>query len=115
MMISKKFNKALENGLSKEVFDHIRNYLICAFLLALGTSEFREHSGTFTFTGITPSQYHGVIAIVLSVMLLLLNFFDGIRKLSKAKHHLLFIILLTGIYLFISYRVIEMAWEFRAI
>lgn len=109
----KNFNKALENGLSKEVFDHIRNYLICAFLLAIGTSELREHSTTFL--GVTPSQYHGIAAIVISVMLILLNLYDGIRKLSKAKYHLTLIILLIGVYLFLSYRVIEMAWEFRVL
>ncbi|OUU21373.1 MAG: hypothetical protein CBB97_16375 [Candidatus Endolissoclinum sp. TMED37] len=112
-MIIKNLNKALDNGLSKAVFDHIRNYFICAFLLALGTSEFREHSTTFS--GVAPSQYHGLVAIVLSVMLILLNLYDGIRKLSKVKYHLIFIVSLIGIYLFISFRVIEMAWEFRAV
>ena len=111
MNFVEKFNQALESGLSKDVFDHIRNFLICAFVLAIGTSEVREHSSTFI--GVTPSYYHGVIAIVLSVILILLNLYDCIRKLSKAKHHLTLIILLIGVYLFISFRVIEMAWEFR--
>jgi hypothetical protein len=113
MNIFSKLNAALEGGLSKDVFDHVRNYLICAFLLAIGTAEFREHSTSLL--DISPSQFHGVTVIVLSSLLILLNLYDAIRKLSKSKYNLVLVIILIALYLFFSFRVIEMAWEFRAV
>ena len=111
MSIFRKLNTALEGGLSKDVFDHLRNYLICAFLLAIGTAEFREHS-TSLFD-ISPSQYHGVTVIALSSLLILLNLYDAIRKISNSKYNVALVIMLIALYLFFSFRVIEMAWEFR--
>jgi hypothetical protein len=46
-------------------------------------------------------------------ILIAFNFYDGIRKLSRTRYHLFFIICLAAMYLFISIRVIEMAWQFR--
>ena len=113
MNIFDKLNKALQNGLSKEVFDHIRNYLMCALLLSIGTTELREHSSTLF--GFIPKSYSGAGIVGLSLLLIAFNLYDGIRKLSKSKYHVVLVILLIGIYLFLSIRVIEMAWNFRAV
>ena len=53
-----RLNIALQNGLSKEIFDHIRNYLMCAMILAIGTSEIREQSSLLF--GLMPGKYSGV-------------------------------------------------------
>ena len=39
-----RLNAALDKGFVKSVFDHIRNYLMCAFLLTIGTSQFNQKS-----------------------------------------------------------------------
>lgn len=113
MKLVEKLNTALENDLSKEVFDHIRNYLICAFILALGTTEISEYANAFP--GVTPSPFYGVAEISLAIVLILFNLYDGVNKLLKVKFHLVFIIILVSIYLFLSFRVVEMAWDFRVI
>ena len=112
MNLIDKLNTVLQNGLSKEVFDHVRNYLICALLLAIGTTELREHSSTFF--GIFSVKYSGVALVGLSVLLISLNLYDGIRKLSKFKYHLILEITLIVLYIFLSIRVTEMAWNFRS-
>ena len=42
MKLFKRFNDALDEGLSKSIFDHVRNYLMCSFLLAIGIAEAKQ-------------------------------------------------------------------------
>jgi len=109
----KQLNTALDREFSKAVFDHIRNFLMCAFLLAIGTNELREH--TSILYGLVPGQYTGIGVIGAALILIVLNLYDGIRKISKTRYHLIFTIGLIAIYLFLSIRVVEMAWDFRII
>jgi len=46
-------------------------------------------------------------------MLISLNLYDGIRRISKSQYHIVFTFALVLTYLFLSVRVIEMAWDFR--
>lgn len=112
MNLLDKFNTALQNGLSNEVFDHLRNYTICALLLAIGTTEVREHSSTLF--GLFPVKYSGVVLVGFSVFLILFNLYDGIRKFSQLKYNLVLQIILIAIYIFFTIRVTEMAWNFRS-
>ena len=102
----KQFNATLEDGLSKWVFDHVRNFLICSFILALGVTEFKEQTSIFL-------NYSGVVIIGLSGVLFSLNLYDGIRRIAKYKYHSIFIFGLILLYLFISIRVVELALNFR--
>ena len=109
----RRFNQALDNGLSKIVFDHIRNLLMCAFLLAIGTHELRSES-TFLFTAVRV-QWSGIGVIILASLFILLNLYDGIRRLSSSRYHRAFIAILVLLYLFLSLRVVEIAWTFRTV
>jgi hypothetical protein len=84
---------------------------MCAFLLAIGTAEFTQQ--TNLFLGLVSSQYSGTGVIGLSIILICLNLYDGIRKISRTKYHLILTIVLISIYIFLSIRVIEMTWDFR--
>ena len=86
---------------------------MCAFLLAIGTAEFTQQ--TNLFLGLVSSQYSGTGVIGLSIILICLNLYDGIRKISRTKYHLILTILLISIYIFLSIRVVEMTWDFRTI
>ena len=111
MNIFNQFNIALDEGLTKTIFDHIRNYLMCALLLAIGTAEFNQHtSQIFSFV---PNNYSGTGVIGISCILIFLNLYDGIRKISNSGHHVIFIIGLIFLYMFISVRVVELSWNFR--
>jgi hypothetical protein len=112
MKYLKQLNTALENGLSKMIFDHVRNYLMCSLLLAIGITELKQP--TSLFFGLVPGLYSGTGVIGLSCMLFCLNLYDGIRKISQSKYHLVFTLGLIALYVFISLRVIELAWDFRA-
>ena len=96
----KQINSAVENVPSKAIFDHLRNYFMCAFLLAIGTFEFRAQ--TNSFFGLIQSQYSGAGVIGLSCVLIGLNFYSGIRSISKSKYHLIFTLGLVLIYIFFN-------------
>ena len=106
-----RLNRMLDEVGTKYIFDHVRNYVICALLLAIGTTELRqpEHE----FFGLIPPGYAGIGVIAVAIALICLNLYDGIRRISKSRYHVLLITLLVLAYLFISIRVIEMAWDFR--
>ena len=108
-----RFNTLLDNGFSKAIFDHLRNFLMCAFLLAIGTNEFKEHSSILA--DFVPQQYPGLGVIIVAFTLIMLNLYDGIRKISKSRRHLFIIFFLALFYVFFSVRVIEMAWDFRIV
>ncbi len=88
MKMFERLDNAMDRGISKDVFDHLRNFLICAFLLAIGTNEIREH--TSILFGFIPGQYAGSGVIVVALFLILLNLYDGISKISKTRCHSIF-------------------------
>jgi hypothetical protein len=67
MKALERFNTALEMGFSKAVFDHLRNFLMCSFLLAVGASEFSGHTGMLF--GLIPTRYADSGVIGLSFIL----------------------------------------------
>jgi len=96
----KKFNTLLENGLSKSIFDHLRNYLMCSLLLAIGITELKH--GSHQFFGLIPINYSGVGVTGLALILVCLNLYDGVRKISTSRYHTLMTIGLGVIYLFVG-------------
>lgn len=107
----KHLNSALDRGMSKQVFDHLRNYMICAFILAVGTTALREPGPQFF--GLIPPGYAGLGVITLGGLLTLLNLYDGIRRITRSKRHFVFIVVLILLYLLMTARIVEMAWDYR--
>jgi hypothetical protein len=113
MKLITSLNTALQNGLSKKIFDHIRNFLICAVLLAMGTSEIKNHSSLLF--GFISSQQSGFGVVGFAGILIALNLYDGIRELSKSRYQAALTIGLVMLYVFLSLRVIEMAWNYHIV
>ena len=113
MNIIKRFNSALDRGAIKQVFDHLRNYMICAFILAVGTTELRQTESQFF--DLIPAGFSGIGVVAVGAVLIFFNLYDGIRRISRSKNHILLILVLVFLYLFFSIRVVEMAWDFRDI
>ena len=109
-----RLNAALSDNLIKEIFDQVKNYLICAFLFAIGVFAFREKTGIF-FGQIAhdSNTYSGIGIIALSFFLFCLNLFYGVRKISRYKYGSIYSAILVVLYVVVSVRVIELAWNFR--
>lgn len=111
MKILQQINEKFDHGFTKGLFDHIRNLLISAFLLAIGTGQLSE-TEQMLFR-ISDGKYAGVGVIAVAFILILINTYDGIRNISKTKMSLLVTAPLIIIYLFFTLKIIEMAWDFR--
>ncbi len=112
MEILRRFNAALERGMAKSVFDHVRNYMMCSLLLAIGVTWTGEN--VELLFNIIPKTYSSLSLVMLAIILYCLNLYDGIREISKAKHHSLFIVGIVIVYIAMSMVVIELAASFRA-
>ncbi len=111
MKIPERLNASIDADVSKVIFDHLRNFLMCAFLLSIGTNEVKQHSSLLF--GLLSSEYTGYGVIALATVLILLNLYDGVRKISNTRYHVLMTIVLVSLYVFFSIRVVEIAWNFR--
>lgn len=102
----------LENDLSTQIFDNVKNLLVCALLFAAGTDTLMGRRELFI--GVFASNVAGGGLIILSTLLMLLNVSDGIRRLAKLRYHLVLQLLLILVYVVVAERVVEIVWGFRA-
>ena len=111
MKLVKSFHSALDKGLTKAVFDHVKNYLVCAFLFAAGSFGLENQSEIFlaSYLGRAP----GILIISLATLFALLNFYDGLYKFSKYKYHYILSAVLIFFYIIFSLRIIEITWGYR--
>ncbi|CAN7541400.1 MULTISPECIES: hypothetical protein [Pseudomonas] len=108
----RKYLALLDTDFTTQVFDNIKNLLVCALLFAAGTNAL--HSDQYLFMGFLTSSLAGWGLILLSAVLMLLNVSDGLRRLSRLPYHTAFQIILFLVYLVLAVRVVEIVWNFRA-
>jgi len=101
----RKYLTLLDTDFTTQVFDNIKNLLVCALLLAAGTNAL--HSGHHLYMGLLASDFAGWVLIVLNVS-------DGLRRLSRLRYHTAFQVVLFLVYLVLAIRVVEIVWDFRA-
>lgn len=102
----------LEHDLSTQVFDNLKNLMVCALLFAAGTSTLGTRHELFL--GVLMYDAAGWGLIMMSAVLMILNVSDGIRRLSRLRYHTVIQALVCLVYLVIAVRVVEMVWAFRA-
>ncbi len=102
----------MEAGLSKAVFDHVGNFLLCSLLFAAGFYSLR-HPPRLALTSWL-AEYAGWTIIVMAVLLMLLNLADGIARIASLKYKKTLIILLILLYVLISLRFLTMIVGFRS-
>lgn len=108
----RKYLALLDTDFTTQVFDNIKNLLVCALLFAAGTNAL--HGGHHVFMGLFASSLAGWGLILVSAVLMLLNVSDGIRRLSRLPYHTALQIILGLVYLVLAVRVVEIVWDFRA-
>ena len=88
----KRYLEWLDKDLSAKVFDNFKNMVLCALLLAAGTDALR--TGHHLFMSPMASGSTGWGLIMISVVLMLLNMSDGVRRLSRLRYHTVWLILI---------------------
>src|SRR5471030_3445014 len=81
----RKYLALLDTDFTTQVFDNIKNLLVCALLFAAGTNAL--HSEHHLYMGVMGSHVAGWVLIAVSTVLLLLNVSDGMRRLSRLRYH----------------------------
>ncbi|MDB5995959.1 MAG: hypothetical protein JWP42_3095 [Pseudomonas sp.] len=108
----RKYRALLDNDLNTKIFDNIKNLLVCAFLFAAGTNAL--HSSHQMFLSMFEESVAGWGLIGLSAVLMLMNISDGLRRLARLRHHVIFQIILFLLYIVVAERIVEIVWSFRA-
>ncbi len=112
MSIFTAFSNMVDKGLTKYIFDHVRNLCLCGLLFAAGT--FALHHPGIVLFGLIPERYPGWVLIGFAGVLTLLNVYDGIYKLRKFNSSGWATVVLIFLYLIISIRIVQLVWGLRA-
>jgi hypothetical protein len=97
---------------SKEIFSHVEKMIIGTLIVSAGA----HVSSTEPWIELFGYLRHGLVGrgvMLFGVILLLLNFVDGLYKLAKLNWHIAYQILMTILYVALSVRLIQLILAFR--
>jgi hypothetical protein len=99
-------------SLSKELFSHVEKMIIGTLIISAGAHVSSDEPAIALFGYLR----HGLIGRgveLFGVILLLLNFVDGLYKLAKVDRHLAWQIVMSLCYIALSVRLIQLILAFR--
>ena len=97
---------------SKELFSHIEKLIIGTLIVSAGAHVSSSEPAIVLFGYLR----HGLIGrgvVLFGIILLLLNFLDGLYKLAKLNWHAAYQVLMTFLYVALSVRLIQLILAFR--
>ena len=97
---------------SKEIFSHVEKLIVGTLIISAGAHVSSNEPAIVLFGYLR----HGLVGRgveLFGVALLLLNFVDGLYKLSKLNWHIAYQILMTILYFALSVRLIQLILAFR--
>jgi hypothetical protein len=98
--------------LSKELFSHVEKMIIGTLIISAGAHVSSNEPAIVLFGYLR----HGLVGRgveLFGVILLLLNFLDGLYKLSKVNWHVAYQIVMSLCYIALSVRLIQLILAFR--
>src|SRR4051794_8987385 len=97
---------------SKEIFSHVEKMIIGTLIVSAGAHVSSTEPAIVLFGYLR----HGLIGrgvMLFGVILLLLNFLDGLYKLARLNWHVAYQIAMTVLYFSLSVRLIQLILAFR--
>ena len=98
--------------ISKEIFSHVEKMIIGTLIISAGAHVSSSEPAIELFGYVR----HGLVGrgvMLFGIVLLLLNFLDGLYKLAKVNWHVAYQILMTIFYIALSVRLIQLILAFR--
>jgi len=98
--------------ISKELFSHVEKLVIGTLIVSAGAHVSSTEPAIVLFGYLR----HGLIGrgvMLFGVILLLLNFLDGLYKLARLTWHVAYQILMTVLYFSLSVRLVQLILAFR--
>jgi hypothetical protein len=105
------YSENLEH-LSKEIFSHVEKMIIGTLIISAGAHVSSTEPAIVLFGYLR----HGLVGRgveLFGVILLLLNFLDGLYKLSKVDWHVAYQIVMSICYITLSVRLVQLILAFR--
>jgi hypothetical protein len=97
---------------SKEIFSHIEKLIVGTLIVSAGAHVSSNEPAIVLFGYLR----HGLVGrgvMLFGVILLVLNFLDGLYKLAKLNWHVAYQIVMTVLYVALSVRLIQLILAFR--
>jgi hypothetical protein len=101
-----------QDGLNT-VFQHARNVLSGTMIIAAGMYA-AHHLGASPLPGMWTLHVAGYVVTAIGIVLLVLNLCDGLRRLSRRRHHLALRVATIVVYVALSVRLTQVIVYFRA-
>jgi hypothetical protein len=98
--------------ISKDIFSHVEKLVIGTLIVSAG-AHVSSNEPTIVLFGYLRHGLIGRGVMLFGVILLLLNFLDGLYKLAKLNWHIAYQILMTLFYFALSVRLIQLILAFR--
>ena len=98
--------------ISKDIFSHVEKLVIGTLIVSAGAHVSSNEPSIVLFGYLR----HGLVGrgvMLFGVILLLLNFLDGLYKLARLNWHIAYQILMTLLYVALSVRLIQLILAFR--
>ncbi|MET3654855.1 hypothetical protein [Dyella japonica] len=95
-----------DRGGLKEMFDHARNAVVATIIVAAGL-ETADHVQPSLLVGMLNPLALGYVVAGVGCALIVLNFMDGLRKLTALRWRFAWQIALCIAYLFVSFRIVQ--------
>jgi hypothetical protein len=97
---------------SKEIFSHIEKLIIGTLIISAGAHVSSNEPAIVLF-GYLRHSLVGRGVMLFGIILLVLNFLDGLYKLAKLNWHAVYQILMAVFYVALSVRLIQLILAFR--
>ena len=97
---------------SKEVFTHVEKMIVATLIISAGAHVSSDEPAILLF-GYLRHGFVGRGVELFGIVLLILNFLDGLYKLSKLDWHTAYQILMSLCYFALSVRLVQLILAFR--
>src|SRR3954447_1222926 len=97
---------------SKEMFTHVEKMIVATLIISAGAHVSSDEPAIVLFGYLR----HGLVGRgveLFGIVLLVLNFLDGLYKLARVKRHVAYQILMSFCYLGLSVRLVQLILAFR--
>ena len=111
MKIIGSFHEALNQGVTTNLFNNLRNLITCTLILTAALAA-PTHHATVNLFGIF-NWYVGSFIAVVAIVLALLNLYDGAYRIFRRGKQPWVVALFVVIYIALSIRIGQLVWELR--
>ncbi|WOS63091.1 hypothetical protein [Sinorhizobium fredii] len=101
-----------DRGGLEEIFRHARNLVVATLVTAAGIHAV-EHPDLIEAKGLLSISLAGYIVFAIGIALFLMNFADGLYRLSKVRRHVALQLIVAAVYVIVTIRVAQLILALR--